>query len=437
MRSAAATFPAILIFCSTLSAQLGTPFTAKTATAVKCGRLVDVKTGQVLTNAVITFKGNRIASIVPGGTLPAGGVDAGESTCLPGLIDVHTHLAHLYRRAWQPKIVAETATVSPALRALIGVRTGLEQMHAGITTVRDLGNSGYDIAVSLRNAIRAGLVPGPSIVAATRALSGPMGQFPPLQPYARSLITQEYDVVNGVDDARRAVRESVAAGADVFKVIASQFLSGDEMKAIVEEAHRLNRRVAAHAFGDKVVRMSVEAGVDSIEHGVADISSDVFRTMAQKGTFLVPTGVSADEENPVSSKLPAEEQAAARAKALSEFRSSKYSVGIRNAMAAGVKIAMGADIYEEQEPPGTRGTMSLATLYGFADAGMTPLQALQTATVQAADLLDWNDLVGTLDPGKLADVIAVDGDPLSDIRAVKKVWLVIKAGKVMRNDRQP
>ena len=428
-------------------AQDGTAFgRPSTPPAVRCGRLVDVKTGSITRDALVTFKGNSIGQIVPTGTLPAGGIDLGTSTCLPGLIDAHAHLTHRYLADLPDTaspIVLETATVSPIRRALLGVRMGIENLEAGITTVRDLGNSGYDIAVQLRNAINAGEVPGPRIVAATRALSFVRGQFPPgLPQHSRSLIDQEYVVVNGADDARRAVREAVYAGADVIKVIAD-FLSADEMTAIVNEAHRLTRKVAAHAFGEATVSTAVEAGVDSIEHGfgATAVSDALLRRMAERGTFLVHNGGSVDEYLPEGfSSLSLSEQSKVRERLIVAYRERPRVQTLRRAIDLGVKIAMGGDCYDIV-PRHTRGSCSLEPLYGYADAGMTPLQALQTATVNAAELLGpfpaWTTRVGTLAPGMLADLIAVDGDPLVDIRSIKRVRLVMKGGTVMRHALQP
>lgn len=432
---------ALVVWSAASFAQVGTPFsTTATPTAVKCGKLIDVGTGTIANNVVVSIDGTgqggpRIKEIVPNGFLPARGVDLSSLTCLPGLIDAHSHLTHRYRKEWVGPIVIETVAISPARRALTGVWSGLQMLEAGITTVRDLGNSGYDVAVSLRDAIREGDVPGPRMVASTRALSSLVGQFPPLQPVARPLIEQEYAVISGPDDARRAVREAIRDGADVIKVILDSYISVEDMKAIVEEAHRLNRRVAAHAFGDRV-SLAVEAGVDSIEHGGNNVAESVLRRMADKGIYLVPTGVSADEDLPDNfAKLSTAEQAAARAKALSVFRNGRYGQLIQTAVRLGVKIAMGGDMYGTPEPPATRGTNTLLTMYGFADAGMTPLQALQTATINAADLLyGSNSQVGVIEPGKFADLIAVQGEPLSDIRAIKNVRFVMKGGAIMRHD---
>jgi imidazolonepropionase-like amidohydrolase len=443
-------FVVALLACSVASAAMrdqnrATPGRALSLPAVRCGRLVDVRTGEVIRDALVVFDKGTILRIVPGGALPDGGVDLGTLTCLPGLIDAHAHLTHRYAGglpAGVSPIVLETTTVSPIRRALIGVRMGLETLDAGITTVRDLGNSAYDATVQLRNAINAGDVPGPRIVAATRALSFVRGQFPvALPPTALSLINQEYAVVNGPDDARRAVREAVYAGADVIKVIADN-LSREEMATIVSEAHRLNRRVAVHAFGEANVDMAVAAGVDSIEHGFGaePLSDELLSRMAKQGTYLVHNGPSVDEVLPEDfPRLTSTEQDRVRESLTAAYRDRVRVRTLRRARDLGVKLAMGGDCYEIVVGQ-TRGTCSLEPLFGYVDAGMTPLQALQTATINAAALLGpvpaWTSRVGELAPGMLADLIAVEGDPLVDIRAVKQVRFVMKGGSVVRDDAQ-
>lgn len=429
---------------------LGQAPSSTIASSIRCGRLVDVKTGTVTDNAIVWTENGRIKRVTSGGKPDEAAIDLGTATCLPGLIDVHTHLTHLYNfdvtntlpgRGVPPRlsILIETAIRTAADRALIGVQMGMEMLNAGITTVRDLGNAGRGADVALRRAIEGGWVMGPRMLVATRALSPVGGQFGPLVPAAQALVAEEYVVVAGADDARRAVRQAIYDGANVIKVIAADSaarqLTRDELTAIVDEAHRAGVRVAAHAFGESAVT-AVDAGVDSIEHGTG-ASESVLRKMAEKGIFLVPTGVSVDEETPEIAKLTESERSRARAKATTEFQNGRYGMTIRTAMKVGVKIAMGADVYSATVPPITRGTYSLATLYGYADAGMTPLGTLQTATINAADLLGWSDRVGTIESGKFADLIAVDGDPLVDVRAVKNVRFVMKGGAIVRHDRKP
>jgi imidazolonepropionase-like amidohydrolase len=228
------------------------------------------------------------------------------------------------------------------------------------------------------------------------------------------------------------VRQAVYDGADVIKVIVTTWLSFEEIEAVVQEAHRLGRRVAAHASGEPAL-LAARAGVDSIEHGYT-LSDETIRMMADKKIFLVPTDSSTDEDLEKTRDLPEPKRTAERTRIATEYRNNRFAMRIQRAMAAGVRIAMGSDTYGDGGGQGvTRGTLSLETLYGYVDAGMTPLQALQTATINAADLLLPKPRFGTLEPGMLADIVAVDGDPLTDIRAIKNVRFVMQGGAVVRN----
>ncbi|MEO6529223.1 MAG: amidohydrolase family protein, partial [Gemmatimonadaceae bacterium] len=240
-------------------------------------------------------QGSRIIAAGSGVATPTGAtvIDLGDVTLMPGLIDAHTHLLQNYDPKIggdDPNMILTVATMSAAKRALLGAKMGREDLEAGITTVRDLGNSGYNGDVALRDAINAGWVVGPRIRASTRALSAAGGQFGPLQADAQRLIDQEYVVISGVEEARRAVRQAFYDGADVIKVIVNTGTRGvslEEMKTIVEEATRVNRPVAAHAIGDVATRIAAEAGVSSIKHAYT-VPDDVLRMMAKKRIFLVP-----------------------------------------------------------------------------------------------------------------------------------------------------
>jgi imidazolonepropionase-like amidohydrolase len=289
---------ALLATVSLLHAQQQQP---ATATVVRAARLIDPRTGNVMNNPVVVVSGGRILSVGSNAAIPADArvVDLGNLTLLPGLIDAHTHLLQNYNGQLggdDPNMLLTVATMSTAKRALLGAKTGREDLEAGITTVRDLGNSGFSGDVALRDAVNAGWVVGPRIRASTRAISAAGGQFGPVQPETQKLIEQEYVVVSSVDDARRAVRQAFYDGADLIKVIVNtgpRVVSLDEMRAIVEEARRVNRTVAAHAIGDTATRIAAEAGVASIEHAYS-IPDEVLRMMAQKGIYLVPTDYPAD-----------------------------------------------------------------------------------------------------------------------------------------------
>jgi len=411
---------------------------APATTVVRAARMVDPKGGTTMQNPVIVIRGSRIVSVGANAPIPAGAkvIDLGNLTLLPGLIDAHTHLLQNYRGELggdDPNMLLTVATMSTAKRALLGAKMGLEDLEAGITTVRDLGNSGVAGDVALRDAINEGWVVGPRIRAATRALSAAGGQFGSLQPETQTLIAQEYAVVSTADEARRAVRQAFYDGADLIKVIVNtgpRVVSLDEMKAIVEEAHRVNRTVAAHAIGDTATRIAAEAGVTSIEHAYT-VPDDVLRMMAQKGIYLVatdyPAEFYADALGPATTS-PEEQQR--RRMFAAQFAKSNGERLMR-AVRAGVKVAFGSDEYYDA-PGRTRGQSSLLTLQAYQEAGMAPLEVLRAATVNSAALLGWGDRIGSIEAGKFADIIAVDGDPLKDVKELQKVRFVMKGGAVIR-----
>jgi imidazolonepropionase-like amidohydrolase len=399
--------------------------------------MIDPKAGTTIENPVVVIRNGRIASVGANAAIPTGAkvIDLGNLTLLPGLIDAHTHLLQNYRAELggdDPNMLMTVATMSTAKRALLGAKMGREDLEAGITTVRDLGNSGFGGDVALRDAINAGWVVGPRIRASTRALSAAGGQFGPLQPETQKLIEQEYVVVSTVDEARRAVRQAFYDGADLIKVIVNtgpRVVSLDEMKAIVDEAHRVNRTVAAHAIGDTATRIAAEAGVTSIEHAYT-IPDDVLRMMAQKGIYLVATDYPADFYIALGpTTLTPEQQRQQRAGA--EQFAKGNGERLMRAVRAGVKVAFGSDEYYDT-PGKTRGQASLLTLQAYQDAGMPPLEVLRSATVNAAALLGWGDRIGSIEPGKLADIIAVEGNPLKDVKDLQRVRFVMKGGEVVR-----
>ena len=406
-------------------------------TAVRAARMIDPKSGNTVQNVVIVVRGGRIVSVGANGAIPSGAkvIDLGNLTLMPGLIDAHTHLLQNYRGELggdDPNMVLTVATMSTAKRALLGAKMGLEDLEAGITTVRDLGNSGFGGDVALRDAINAGWVVGPRIRAATRALSAAGGQFGTVQPEAQKIIEQEYAVVSNPDEARRAVRQAFYDGADVIKVIVNtgpRVVSLDEMKAIVEEAHRVGRTVAAHAIGDTATRIAAEAGVTSIEHAYT-IPDEVLRMMAQKGIYLVATDYPAEFYVDAFAASLTPEQKRQQLEGATQFAKSNGERLMR-AVRAGVKVAFGSDEYYNA-PGRTRGQSSLLTLQAYQEAGMPPLEVLRAATVNSAALLGWGDRIGSIEPGKLADIIAVEGDPLKDVKDLQRVRFVMKGGEVIK-----
>jgi imidazolonepropionase-like amidohydrolase len=416
---------------------------APEATILKAARVLDVKAGKYLDGHAVLVRGGNIEAVGPFAEIKlqaptAAVIDLGAATLLPGLIDCHTHLLENYDAKLggdDPNMELTVSGMSIAARALLGVKMGKEDVDAGITTVRDVGNSGWNGDVALRDAIRAGWVEGPRMAVSTRALSAAGGQFGHLQPEAQALVAQEYVVVSNPNAAREAVQQAFYDGADLIKVIVNtgpRVIAPDTMKAIVEEAHRVHRKVAAHAIGDDATRISADAGADSIEHGYT-IPDDVLKTMAAKHIYLVPT------DYPTEGYLAVYKNSAGitpeRLKQMETmFAGFAHSnqERLRRAVAAGVPIAFGSDEYYDT-PGYTRGQASLKPLESYALSGMTPLQIIQAATINAADLIGAAQL-GSLEKGKGADVIAVTGDPLKNITVLEKVQFVMLRGKVVKND---
>lgn len=266
----------------------------------------------------------------------------------------------------------------------------------------------------------------------TRALSAAGGQFGPLQPAAQLLVEQEYAVVSTPDEARRAVRQAFYDGANLIKVIVNtdaRVVSLEEMKAIVEEAHRVNKRVAAHAIGDSATRIAAEAGVNSIEHAYS-VPDAVLKMMADKNIFLVATDYPAEfyvDAGDDASLSP--EQRAERIKGASGFVKSNAERLMR-AVRFGVRVAFGSDEYYNV-PGYTRGQASLLTLQAYQEAGMPPLEVLRAATINSAELMGVGNRIGSLEAGRLADIIAVEGNPLDDVKALRKIRFVMKDGVVV------
>jgi imidazolonepropionase-like amidohydrolase len=334
-------------------------------------------------------------------------------------------------------MVLTVAAMGTVRRALLGAAMGREDLQAGITTVRDLGNSGLNGDVALRDAINEGWVEGPRIRASTRALSAAGGQFGGLAAEAQKIIDQEYVVISGVEDARRAVRQAFYDGADLIKVIVNtgpRVVSLEEMKVIVDEAHRVNKTVAAHAIGDLATRIAAEAGVNSIEHAYT-IPDDVLKIMAEKKIYLVPTDYLASVYlNFAPANMTAEQRKRQEAGVAGFTKGSRDRLA--RAVKFGVPVAFGSDEYY-QFPNSTRGQSSLQAFRAYTESGMTPIQILRSATVNAADLIGWSDRVGTIEAGKLADIIAVPGDPLKDLTTVEHVNFVMKNGKVVKGGVAP
>ena len=413
---------------ASLFSQAGkTPAPARTL--LRAGHLLDVKTGKLLDGQTIVVVGDKIQSIAATSEVAAQAgdtvIDLGAMTVLPGLIDVHTHLT--MNTDFDPYRELTSTSAKEAINGVVNARTTL---MAGFTSVRNVGASGF-VDVDLRDAINAGQVPGPHML-----VSGPLigitgGHCD------ENLLPIQYHVVgdgvaDGIAEVQHKVRENIKYGADLIKICAtggvlskgddpqaSQFTL-EEMQAIVADAHRLGRKVAAHAHGAQGILWATEAGVDSIEHG-SYINDEAITEMKKRGTYLVPTLYLEDWMLEKGNLPPFYHQKMIDVSAVAKGN-------IKHAMQSGVKIALGTDaaVY----PHG----LNAHELDVYVNQlGMAPLTALQTATLNAADLMGWSAKTGSLEPGKWADIIAVETNPLNDVRVLQDVKFVMKAGVVYKN----
>ncbi len=422
---------AVLAMLSGTVSAAAAPPPAPRRTIVRPGRVLDVRTGEMRAGQAVVVEGDKITQIAASAKVGAAAgdvtIELPGATLLPGLIDMHTHLSfELSSLGYQG------LGISTAREALRGARNARLTLEAGFTTVRNLSARDY-ADVALRDAIDDGDVVGPRVVVSGPALGITGGHcdenlLPP------SFHLRGDGVADGVEGVQHKVREVIKYGADVIKVCATGGVlsKGDdpnasqytleEMKAIVADAHRLGRRVAAHAHGAEGVRWASEAGVDSIEHGHL-MDDAAIAALKKNGTYLVPTLFLgeymyehlADSDVPEYSKQKMRDVSAAM----------KRNVG--KAFAAGVKVAFGTDaaVY----PHG----LNAGEFHVYVKLGMTPLAAIQTATVNAADLLGWTDRVGSLEPFKWADMIAVDGDPTQDVTVLEHVKFVMKGGVIYKD----
>jgi imidazolonepropionase-like amidohydrolase len=416
-------------------AQSKTPAPPKVV-LIKAGRLIDVRAGRVLENQGIMIEGQRIkavgalAEVEKTAPATASVIDLSRATVLPGLADCHTHIllqGDITSADYDEQLLKESIPYR-TIRATVAARIGLMN---GFTVMRDLETEGAMYAdVDVKTAINRGIIPGPRLFVSTRAFSA-TGMYP-LTGYSWELKMPEgVQIVDGADNIRRAVREQVKYGADWIKFYADRRyylkdgalhswvnFTDEEMKAMVDESHRLGRRVAAHAMGWDGIDASLKAGVDSIEHGYG-LDEGLMDRMVRQGTFWCPTiyvGV-----------YVAEGRAATGAPiwlAMRDLEAKAFGIALRK----GVKIAYGTDA------GGYAWTENQAKEFAYmVRYGMTPMQALQSATVVAADLLERPGDFGAIETGKFADIIAVDGDPLRDITELERVHFVMKSGEVYRN----
>jgi imidazolonepropionase-like amidohydrolase len=432
MKTRAAITTTIFVFASAAAfAQSQVVSPPPTTTVLKASRLLDVHKGAYMENGAIWIEGERIKEVGSMSDIQARApksakvIDLGHATLLPGLIDCHTHIMARIPEGDNGYII-NLATKSQAFRALEGAYNARITLEAGYTTIRDVESEGSEYAdVALRDAINEGLVSGPRMQVSTRAIAA-LGQYNPfgISPGLHDFPTGA-QMISGVEEARRAVREQIGYGADWIKVYADwnyPTLTVDEIRVIVEEAHKQHKKVAAHATTPEGIKNAVTAGVDSIEHG-HQADHDAIEMMKAKGIFLVPTlgvvdfniakrqaGMSPEQRKRVAAFLQGMQDEVQTAKSL------------------GVKIAAGFDSTSAD----TQGK-NATELSAMVKRGLTPLEAIQAATVNAAELLMWTEKVGAIEPAHYADIIAVDGDPLTDVTVLQHVNFVMKGGVVVKD----
>lgn len=398
---------------------------------VRCDTLIDGRSDQPRKNVMIEIQGNKIVSVGAASAANGSATVLDQHTCLPGLIDTHTHVllqGDITAADYDEQLLKQSPEYRTIL-ATVNVRRALEY---GFTSIRDVETEGAGYAdVDLRNAINRGIIPGPRMQVATRALDV-TGAYP-LLGYARNVpVPHGVQVVDGPEEARKAVREQIMYGADWIKVYSDRSyqvrsdgvlddiptFTLDELRAIVDEAHRERHKVASHAMALNGVHNSVEAGVDSVEHGNYIADADL-KTMAARGIWYVPTIFVGE--------YVAQGRAAAGAPVWVKMLQIHEDT-FRRALKAGVKIAFGTDA------GGFAWTVNPAKEFGYmVKWGMSSAQAIRSATSDAASLLGMQDKIGTIEPGKLADIVAVPGDPLSDITVLEKVDFVMKDGLVYKH----
>jgi imidazolonepropionase-like amidohydrolase len=420
--------PLLLTLCPALGISQTQVEPPPISIVVKAGKLLDVGKGSYVENAAIWIEADRIkeagrfADIQPHAPRDAKLIDLSQFTVLPGLIDCHTHI--MARIPNGPDgYTLNLATKSQAFRALEGAYDARITLRAGFTTVRDVENEGSGYAdVALRDAINQGLAEGPRMQVATRAIAA-VGQYNPFGVSADLIdFPTGAQMVSGVEEARRAAREQIGHGADLIKVYADwdhPTLTAEEMQVVVEEAHKQGLKVAAHAYTPEGIRNALNAGVDSIEHG-NNAERATLELMKEKHAYWVLT------KGHFRDRLKTETNPRVRKYLEDTLQRARQNIAIAREL--GVKIANGFDPASTEVHGKNADEIVTAT-----ELGLTPLEAIRAATINAADLMGWQDRVGAIEPGKFADLIAVDGNPLVDISVLQNVKFVMKGGAVIKD----
>jgi imidazolonepropionase-like amidohydrolase len=439
------TIASVCLFLISPASSRGAENDASPLIVLKAARLFDGRSKALAANGVVIVQGATITDAGSNLPIPSGArvIDFGDATLSPGFMDAHTHLTFDFSGNFNERRlkILETNVSEIALMAVPNARATIE---AGFTTVRDLGSrfgGSHDfVDVALRNAIAKGIIVGPRMLVATYGIGATGGHFDDTAGFRDFLFAHEPDYADGIADGpdaiRKAVRFQIKNGADVIKAAVSggvlsmtdevdtPQLTPAEMAALVDETHRLRKRIAVHCHGDQAAREAIEAGVDSIEHG-SFLKPETLQLMKSKGTYLVPTLMATEYIMAKIGAYPPALQAKARAAATA--RSEMF----RNAVKMGVKIALGTDaaVY-----PHGQNAKEFKLL---VDLGMPPVEALRAGTSADADLFGIASKVGTLEKGKLADIVAIPGDPTTDITATERVLFVMKEGKIVKNEAKP
>ncbi|MDP9099687.1 MAG: amidohydrolase family protein [Verrucomicrobiota bacterium] len=437
-------FRFLFVLCALcISARAADP--AGSVIALKAARLFDGKSKALVTNGVVIVQGDKIVDAGSNLPIPQGAqvIDLGDSTLSPGFMDAHTHLTFDFTGNFNERRLKLLDTNVSEL-AFLTIPNARVTIEAGFTTVRDLGSrfeGSHDfVDVALRNAIAKGVFVGPRMLVATYGIGATGGHFDGTAGFRDFLFGHEPDYAEGIADGpdaiRKAVRFQIKNGADVIKAAVSggvlsltdevdtpQFTPA-EMAALVDETHRLRKKLAVHCHGDQAAKEAIEAGVDSIEHG-SFLKPETLQLMKTKGTYLVPTLMATEY---IFSKMEAYPPALqAKAKAAGTARSEMF----RNAVKIGVKIGLGTDaaVYPHGQ--------NAKEFKLMVDLGMAPMEALRAGTSADADLLGISAKVGTLEKGMLADIVAMPGDPTTDITATERISFVMKEGKIVKDSAKP